>query len=84
MILFESVLIFALSSVIGLPWLVLPYIVIRLFIGQAEDAANAQIASAAPGDTGSFFGGIVTILIVAIPGVVILLALLAVGVGGAL
>lgn len=84
MIILESILILILSSIIGLPWLVLPYIVIRLFIAQAEDAANAQIAAAAPGDKGSLFGAIGTILIVAVPGFILMLALMAVGLGGAM
>lgn len=83
-ILFESILIAVLGLPLGMPWLALPYALLRSLVGRAEDAAAADIAASTPGDTGTLARALIGVGAVGVLAVLVLYGLMAWGLGGAM
>lgn len=83
-ILIESVIVGLLGLPLAIPWIAIPFMLVRLLVGLAEEHAEEIITSSPPGDRGALASALATVAFIAIPGGVLLLALLAAAVGGAL
>ena len=83
-ILIESVVVGLLGIPIGVSWIAIPFMLVRLLVGLAEETAEDIITSSPPGDRGALASALATVAFIAIPGGLFVLFLLAVAVGGAM